>query len=161
RPGGGGGYEWNRNWYGMRTAQMCDIWRSAWGADADRLVCVLAAQAASTYDATDALKCSYWEHAPCSNHKINAIAIAPYFGTRGVPPAWTSQADGGLGQLFQSLYAQNDPSIPARGSLAQAAQWEVAYAAVAAAYRVPLIGYEGGQSFANGSAALNKLYIAA
>jgi len=49
QPGGGGGYGWNRNWFGMRTAQMCDIWKSVWGADSNRLVCVLGAQAANTY----------------------------------------------------------------------------------------------------------------
>jgi hypothetical protein len=158
--GGDGGYDWNRNWYGMRSAQMCDIWKSVWGADAVRVVCVLATQASNTYDATAALKCRYWDRAPCSDHKFNAIAIAPYFGFR-VPPEWTSQADGGLSYLFQSLYLEDDPSLPARGSLRLAAKWEADYVALAASYKLPLIAYEGGQSFANGSAALNKLYFAA
>jgi hypothetical protein len=160
QPGGGGGYEWNRNWYGMRVAQMCDLWKSAWGGDASRVVCVLAAQASVPNDATEALKCRYWDRAPCSAHKIDAIAIAPYFGFK-VPSAWTSQADGGLAFLFKSLYSQNDPSIPPKGSLGLAAQWEAAYMAELAPYKLPLIAYEGGQSFANGSDALNRLYIAA
>jgi|SRR5579862_827081 len=160
QPGAAGGDAWNRNWYGMRVAQMCDIWKSAWGADAGRVVCVLAAQASSTEDATDALRCRYWRGAPCSAHNINAVAIAPYFGFK-VPSAWTSQSDGGLGSLFQSLYSQNDPSIPLKGSLGQASQWEASYRTALAAYKLPLIAYEGGQSFANGSAALNNLYFAA
>jgi hypothetical protein len=160
QPGGGGGYEWNRNWYGMRVAQMCDAWKAVWGADAGRIVCVLAAQASNTQDATEALTCRYWRGAPCAAHNINAVAIAPYFGFK-VPAAWTSQPDSGLGSLFQSLYSQNDPSIPASGSLGQAAQWEAAYRAVLVAYKLPLIAYESGQSFANGSAALNNLYFAA
>ena len=40
RPSGREGYEYNREWFGMRTAQMCDIWRSVWRSD-PRLVCVL------------------------------------------------------------------------------------------------------------------------
>lgn len=160
QPGAAGGYAWNRNWYGMRVAQMCDIWKAVWGADSGRVVCVLAAQASSTQDATDALTCRYWRSAPCSAHNINAVAIAPYFGFK-VPAAWTSQPDGGLKLLFQSLYSQNDPSIPPKGSLGQASQWEASYRAALASYKLPLTAYEAGQSFANGSAALNNLYFAA
>ena len=159
QPGGGGGYEWNRNWYGMRTAQTCDLWKAAWGTDANRVVCVLGAQAATTYSATDALKCAYWSGAPCANHHIDAVAVAPYFGYQGVPSTWTSQADGGVTSLFASLYSQNDPSVPAGGDLNQSAGWEAAYIAALAPYKLPLVGYEGGQSFADGSTpALNTLY---
>jgi hypothetical protein len=139
-----GDYEYNRQWFGMRTAQMCDIWTSVWHSD-PRLVCVLGAQAAWSFSATEALKCPYWiQGAPCSGHAINAVAIAPYMGG-AVPPAWTSQADGGLTKLFQSLYSQNDPTtddgsffsrilrrwwprsetmIPAGGFMAQDDAWE-------------------------------------
>ena len=113
-----GDFEYNREWFGMRTAQMCDIWRSVWRSD-PRLVCVLGAQAAWSFSATEALKCPYWtQGAPCSGHAINAVAIAPYMGG-AVPSAWTSQPDGGLANLFQSLYSQNDPTIPAGGFIAQ------------------------------------------
>jgi len=158
-----GGYDGNRSWYGMRVAQMCDIWKSAWAADSGRVVCVLAAQAASIYSATAALKCPFWSTGtPCSRHGISAIAIAPYFGHQGVPPAWTSLPDGGLSLLFQSLYEQNDPRIPGRGHLSQACSWEAAYAVVASAYKLSLIAYEGGQEFANGATPeLNDLYVAA
>lgn len=109
QPSGDTGFEYNREWFGMRTAQMCDIWRSVWGLDL-RLVCVLGAQAAWSFSATEALRCPYWtQGAPCSGHAINAVAIAPYMGGE-VPSAWTSQADGGLANLFQSLYLQNDPA---------------------------------------------------
>ncbi len=47
---GRGSYEYNRQWYGMRTAQMCDIWRSVWRSE-PRLVCVLGAQAAWSFSA--------------------------------------------------------------------------------------------------------------
>lgn len=158
QPGGGGGWEWGRNWYGMRTAQMCDIWKSVWGDDASRVVCVLGSQAAG--GPQELMNCPYWSGGPCYKH-IDAVAIAPYFGY-GVPAAWTSQPDGGLTSLFQSLYSQNDPSIPVGGDLAQASQWEASYVSYLSAYKLPLIAYEGGQSFANGSTdALTNLYFAA
>jgi hypothetical protein len=185
---GGGGFEYNREWFGMRTAQMCDIWKSVWGSD-PRLVCVLGAQAANSFSATEALKCPYWSKpgsgstraAPCSAHAIDAVAIAPYMGD-AVPTAWTSQPDGGLASLFQSLYSQNDMTpddesyfsrvlkwwhhsehmIPAGGFIAQDAAWERDYITALAPYNLPLLAYEGGQSFANGSTdALNTLYMAA
>jgi hypothetical protein len=182
QPPGAGGYEYNREWFGMRTAQMCDIWKSVWGSD-PRLVCVLGAQAAWSFSATEALKCPYWtQGAPCSRHAINAIAIAPYMGG-AVPSAWTSQADGGLGNLFQSLYSQNEPDnddetyfshifrglrsrsrtiVPAGGFIAQDAAWERDFITKLAPYRLPLLAYEGGQNFANGSTnALDTLYTAA
>jgi len=154
-------YEFNREWFGMRTAQMCDIWRSVWRSD-PRLVCVLGAQAAWSASATQSLKCPYWtQGAPCSGHAINAVAVAPYMGG-AVPSAWTSQADGGLAKLFQSLYSQNDPSIPAGGYIAQDAAWLKDFTAALAPFRLPLLAYEGGQNFANGATdALNDLYMAA
>src|SRR6202453_4375746 len=181
QPSGDGGFEYIREWFGMRTAQMCDIWKSVWGSD-PRLVCVLGAQAARSFSATEALKCPYWTRgAPCSGHAINAVAIAPYMGD-ALPSAWTSQADGGLTNLFQSLYSQNDPAgddgsyfahllrrwsrpatmIPAGGFIAQDAAWEKDFIEILAPYKLPLLAYEGGQNFANGSTdALNTLYMAA
>jgi hypothetical protein len=181
QPSGDGGFEYNREWFGMRTAQMCDIWKSVWGSD-PRFVCVLGAQAARSFSATEALKCPYWTRgAPCSGHAINAVAIAPYMGD-ALPSAWTSQADGGLTNLFQSLYSQNDPAgddgsyfahllrrwsrpatmIPAGGFIAQDAAWEKDFIEILAPYKLPLLAYEGGQNFANGSTdALNTLYMAA
>jgi hypothetical protein len=166
QPGGGGGFAWNRNWYGMRAAQTCDLWKAAWGADGNRVVCVLAAQAATTYSATAALDCAYWTSgAPCSAHGFGAVAIAPYFGFGGVPSVWTSQADGGLASLFQSLYSQNDPSIPAGGSLNQTYQWETSYISALAKYKLPMIAYESGESYesspASATAPITNLYVSA
>jgi hypothetical protein len=70
--------------------------------------------------------------------------------------------DGGLSNLFQSLYMQNDSSIPNGGFLAQDAAWIKDYTTKLSPYKLPLLAYEGGQTFANGSTdALNALYIAA
>jgi hypothetical protein len=161
QPSGHGGYEYNRQWYGMRTAQMCDIWRSVWRSD-PRLVCVLGAQMAWSFTATEALNCPYWtQGAPCSGHAIDAVAVAPYMGG-AVPSAWPSLPDGGLANLFQSLYSQNDPTVPAGGFMAQDAAWQKDFVKILAPYKLPLLAYEGGQTFANGPTdALNNLYMAA
>jgi hypothetical protein len=152
RPSGKNGYEWNRNWYGMRSAQICDMWKAAWGPDRNRVICVLAAQAAYGYSATEALDCPYWTAgAPCSGHGIGAVAIAPYFGDRNLSSQWVTQPDGGLASLFGSLAAGGDSGVPDGGWFHETAQWETSYAAIAARYHLPLIGYEGGQGFISGS----------
>jgi hypothetical protein len=157
--------DYNRNWYGMRTAQMCDIWKSKWGVDASRVICVLGAQSGNPETATRSLNCPLWNGGPCAKHNINAVAISPYFGF-SVPVAWTSQPDGGLNSLFMSMKEQNDPTVPEGGWLAAASRAEAAYHKALADYRLPLIGYEGGQSFVGfpkyeDDSAVVKLYISA
>lgn len=157
----GSDYAYNRNWYGMRVGQMCDIWTAVWGADSHRVVCLLAAQAANTYTASEALKCPFWAAGkPCAAHNIAGVAIGPYFGG-DVPTEWTSHPDGGLAELFASLHVQNSPSVPAGGWLGQTSSWEKEYIALLAGYKLPLYCYECGEGFVNASEALTRLYHAA
>jgi hypothetical protein len=158
-PNNGSAFAVNQNWYGMRTAQTCDIWKSVWGADAPRVICVMGAQAANPWTATQSLSCRLWTgtgHAPCSRHGINVVAIAPYFSVTA-RASWLSAADGGLASLFSELKGRG---IPISSS------WEANYKAALAPYNVGLAAYESGQSlvgfpaYKNGSAMVN-LYIAA
>jgi hypothetical protein len=171
-PNAGSGADYGNNWYGMRVAQTCDIWKSIWGSDASRVICVMGSQNGNPWVATERLACSLWTgsgNAPCANHGIGAVAIAPYFGY-SVPSAWTSQPDGGLAMLFASLNTQNDPSIPAGGWIPHIISQMAAYPPAIAQYKLPLIAYEGGQTFVsfphgmnanNTPNALTNLYVAA
>jgi hypothetical protein len=164
--GGGSNFECNRNYMGMRTAQMCQDWKNVYGsAFASRVVCVLGAQAANNYTATDSLSCALWTAgAPCSNSKygISAIAIAPYFGYN-VPDSWTTQSDGGLTSLFTEIMQGGlAPGGAPGGMIAQAINWVSLYVPVANSHGMALIAYEGGQSLVDiGDSALTALYIAA
>ena len=152
----------NRSYFGMRVAQMCDDWKAAWGPDANRVVCVLAAQAANTWTATQSLACPLWSGGPCSAHGIGAIAIAPYFGY-DVPDSWTTQSDGGLDSLFTEMTQGGlAPGGYAGGMIKQAIDWVTSYVPVANSYGLPLVAYEGGQTLVNSNdAALTALYMAA
>jgi hypothetical protein len=88
--------------------------------------------------------------------------LRPIRAARCLPPG-TSHTDGGLADLFQSIYSQNDPSIPKGGFLAQVAGWQRDYAKnVLGPYKLRLIAYEGGQGFASGATdALDHLCVAA
>ena len=141
------------NWYGKRTAEMCDIWKAEWAGEESRVVCVLAAQAANTSTATVAFDCRLWNQAPCIAHGIQALAIAPYFGhyvgnvaTGSEVASWTLDSDGGLGRLFGELGVGGQlTGGPQGGALAWAAQWVAQYANLAKARGLTLLAYEGGQ----------------
>ncbi|MDP9017493.1 MAG: hypothetical protein M3N19_04150, partial [Candidatus Eremiobacteraeota bacterium] len=125
-----------------------------WGADSSRVICVLGAQAANPYTATQSLICPLWTgsgNAPCSNHNINAVAIAPYFGNFQVQKPLLAAADGGQAQLFQQL--SND--------LSQVAKWVASYKTALATYNLPLLAYEGGQTLTSHDPPVTQLYIAA
>ena len=162
------------NWYGKRTAEMCDIWRTEWAGDANRVVCVLAAQAANPWTARAALSCPLWSQGPCQSHGIKAVAIAPYFGgylgnpTNGAEVlGWTADADGGLNRLFAELGIGGQlTGGPAGGALAQSAQWVAQYANLAKSYGLTLLAYEGGQSLVGmgsfqNNQALTNLFVSA
>ncbi|MCK6546148.1 IPT/TIG domain-containing protein [Myxococcota bacterium] len=142
------------NWYGMRTAQMCDLVKAAFGANRNRVVCVLAGQAANAWTLSQAADCPLWtEGAPCHAHGIDALSIAPYFdvrvdagSNRAELIAIANQADGGVNAMFTELERGGVLSTGwTGGSLAEATRRMTAAAAVASARNLALVAYEGGQ----------------
>lgn len=169
-PGNTNPYVANRNWYGMRTAQMCDIWAQVWGADFSRVHCVMGAQAAWTYSATEALDCPLWSAGPCYKHHFTDVAIAPYFGWAPAQAAasWNSA---GVASVVDDIFGQiNSGGLIAKGygggALKQASDWEAAYKTALAPYGLPFIAYEGGQgltpfpAYYNGSTVVNAFITA-
>ena len=156
----GGNYAWNRNYFGMRTAQMAQDLQTAVGTGLfTRVIPVLGAQAATTDTATRALAATYWTtgSGPPSSYPIKAIAIAPYWGNNPSPSdctVMTGQSDGGLDDFFATLTSQSGSSgytyssVPAGGYLGQAEGWIKNYTALMPSYpSMKLIAYEGGQAF--------------
>jgi hypothetical protein len=168
-----GAYQAATDWYGMRTAQMCDIWKAVWGNDFSRVHCVLGAQTENPYTATQALDCPLWVgsgNAPCSKHHISEVAICWYFSF-AVPASWgTLTRAQQLDQLFSELnHGGLIPGDYPGGYLKQAADFEKAYALALKPYDLPFISYEGGQGFSGAFASSQypegswavELYIAA
>ena len=149
-----GSVNYNGNWYGMRTAQMCDIWKAAWRADAPRVICVMGAQAVNPDTAKAALNCPLWSgrgNAPCAAHGIGVVAIAPYLFVEP-QSSWTANSDRGLASLFFSLTL----------ALSEVSADEARYKTALAAYKLPLIAYEGGQSLIGASGPdMQQLFVAA
>jgi hypothetical protein len=141
------------NWYGKRTAEICDIWKSVWAEQDERVICVMSAQATRSETAEWALACELWtEGTPCEHHQIDALAIAPYFGGHigrqqheNTVVGWTQASDGGLDQLFTELSAGGLLTGTQTDTLPQVYTRIADYVQLAANHNLPLIAYEGGQ----------------
>ncbi len=156
------------NWHGQRTAQMCELWKAAWGSDADRVTCVLGAQAANAYSQTQAADCPFSTLQPCSAHGIGAVAIAPYFGGYlGQPSAQATVRSWTLDTLFTEIEQGGQlAGGPPGGALAEARHWLAPQRTAADARGLHLISYEGGQHLVGvfgveNDAAITTLFTAA
>lgn len=165
-------------WYGLRSAEICEIWRAVFGPDAARIHCVIGAQAANPWTAKQALDCPLGAaesaDTACVRRGITGLAIAPYFGYYLGHPrhlaalhAWVQQPGGGLDSLFAELYTGGafDDS-PAGGGLADAREQMMQAADIAQTHGIELLAYEGGQHLVGLQAvvadqAVTALFIAA
>ncbi len=147
----GSGFDRRLNWHAKRTAQMCDLWKGAFGAQASRVVCVLGAQAANAYTQTQAADCPMWVAGrPCSGHGIDAVAIAPYFGGYlGGPSGESTVQSWTLNDLFTEFNTGGVyPGGPSGGALNEVHAWITSHKTAANARGLHLITYEGGQHLA-------------
>jgi len=134
------------NWFGQRSAQMCEIWKGVFSDAPNRVVCVMGSQAANPAVTTDALDCTFSAMTPCYKHGIGAVAIAPYFGgylgapeNAAVVQTWT------LSQLFTELNSGHVLSGSSPGALAESTGWMRSQVSAATKYALPVVAYEGGQ----------------
>ncbi len=152
------GYFKRINWYGKRMAEVCETWKSVWGDQSERVVCVMASHAAVPWTLTAALDCPLWvEGAPCVEHGIDALAIAPYFGvitneeSDDVLASWSSDADGGVNRVFDELTIGGLlPDSPPGGILQEVYSFMSDGAPIADSYGLEFITYEGGQHLVKG-----------
>jgi hypothetical protein len=151
------------NWHGKRTAEVCEIWKSVFAASSERVICVLASQAANSWTAQEGLSCPLWNETPCVSHGINAIAVAPYFGGYLGEPGNASQVSGwssssaGMTKLFTELQSGGKlAGGPTGGAVAQSFEWIEANKSIADLFNVALLSYEGGQHLVGVSGAENN-----
>lgn len=141
-------------WYGMRTAQVCDIWKSVFADQKHRVVCVMGTQTAWEGLENYALDCPYWVaegNKPCYQHGIDAYAITGYFsGGLGLPEnsstveSWLNEPDGGFGKALQQL-KQGGLLAGFKDSLPDVYNRFIYHAHVAKNKNFKLVAYEGGQ----------------
>jgi hypothetical protein len=137
-------------WYGMRAAQMSDIWKEVFGRERDRVVAVLSTQTSWPGLEEALLNCPYWVaegNTPCYQHG-DAYAITGYVsGHLGAPEhektveSWLNDADGGVGQALKQL---GDESTLG-GDVQEVVEAFHYQAKIAQAKGLRLLAYEAGQ----------------
>ena len=162
----GSDFDKRLNRFGERTAQICQLWRTAFGAQADRVRCVMAGQAANTYIAETALQCPLSTLKPCRDKGIYGLAIAPYVGDHiGLPEfestvaGWTREADGGLIRMFNELNTGTELRYEGLSGMPIVRSRISAHAALASSQKVALLAYEGGQHLVGVGAPANNTAI--
>lgn len=155
------GFTKRMNYVGMRSDQVCRIWKSVWGTQANRVQCVMPG-GPFDYPAAEALDCPFYAAqvgVPNCATRMSAVAAAPYFGgyiddnpnSSGGNftqlNAWTLQADGGLSSLFNELNTGSLLRLPTAvgGALPPAREVMRDNKQVANQFGLRLVAYEGGQ----------------
>jgi len=154
-------YQANTLYGSLRAVQVGKDWKTAWGSSAGRVIRVFGGwngnpgYTQAWLQQTD--PGSYYSGTVASN--VDAVAIAPYLGY-GVPDTFT------LDQLFTEIMSGGLVSAASGGypggMIAQTIAWAQMNYAIASSFGLPLVAYEGGQTFVAGSdTALQTLYAAA
>ncbi len=142
------------NKYGERSAQICDIWKKVFNDQPgkERVLCVMAGQAANAAVVTQSLDCQLSSIKPCYQHGIHAVGLVDYFAWYvGDPdPKFSSQVEKWtLDDLFKEI---NVGGVlvggPSGGALKLTKSFLDANAIVANQRNLKLIAYEGGQALA-------------
>lgn len=141
-------------WYGMRTAQMCNIWKSVFGEQKHRVVCAMGTQTVWKGLESSALECSYWVaegNKPCYQHGIDVYAIAGYFSgnlggseSTSTIESWMNEPDGGFGKALKQL-SEGGLLGGFKNSLPDAYELFKYHSDVAQKKNLQLVAYEGGQ----------------
>jgi hypothetical protein len=159
-------------WYGMRTAQMSDIWKQVFGQQRDRVVSVLSTQTAWRGLENPALDCPLWVaegNKPCYQHGIDVLAIAGYFGgnlgqgdSQAIVEGWIREGEAGFKKAIEQL--QKGLLIPTDGfddTLKGVADSFRYYKNVAQERGLQLVAYEGGQHLvSSGNETLSEFFMA-
>lgn len=151
---------WGKNgdgfmqWHGMRTAQICKIWKQVFDKDSQRIVCVFGTTMGKGIE-TSGLECPLYVkegNEPCYK-SFDAYSIAPYFSGRlsgGNNPvivktieSWIKSKDGGIKKGFEQI--SNSKYFEAHDSLTKLKEYFKYHKSVADKYKLDLIAYEGGQ----------------
>ena len=141
------------NWYGMRSVQMCQIFKQEFGGQRNRVKCAMGTLNSVPWVGKEMLDCPLHRPANGCGRHIDAFGVGPYFGdyiarkeNRATVKSWTRDADGGKSRLFQEILnggmLANGPQGGAFPLLAGQLQKNKA---LADKYNLEMVAYEAGQ----------------
>lgn len=161
-------FEFRLNYFGMRSAQMCQLFKAEFGAQASRVKCMMGGFVANDWVTDRILSCPLYAQTEggyvCSKN-MYGVAIAPYFAgyfhEDKYLPLWQDWLDNepekGFSQLFQEMYdgllylRTYDPDepdwaqAPEHGAIAMTTEFIKRNKQVADKHGIKLTAYEGGQ----------------
>lgn len=144
-------------WYGMRTAQMAQIWKSVFGTESKRLKTVMSTQTGWKGLEDYALNTPEWvkEGNEPAWKSVDAYAITGYFSgglgaaeNAATVKSWLNDPDGGFAKAIQQL--RSGGLLPSDDSIADTIANFRYHANVAAGHQLQLVAYEGGQHIVSG-----------
>lgn len=158
-------------WYGMRSAQVSDLWKQVFADQPERVVSILSTQTSWLGLENAALDCPLWVaegNTPCYQHGIDAFAISGYFGGNFSTPdniaaveSWTTESENGFTNAIAQL--KEGTLLPAEGhddSLPGIKKSFDYHQKVAQDRNLKLVVYEGGQHLTSpDNEALSEFFI--
>ena len=184
-------YEYRLNYFGRRSAEMCQIFKQEFGDQAERIDCVMGGFVAGAWTNEQILACPLWaaeNNDQTCGSQMDSLAIGPYFGgylhhdryldvwlgLLNDDPSATMDFlfeeifQGGLRDLTYDPELPDWSQAPVDGSLASVRQHVQENERVAEQYNLKLTAYEGGQhltfagNMADGREQINEqLFLAA
>jgi len=150
--------------HGMKTAQMCDIWKQVFGEDRERVICVLGVHTGWKGLEQSALDCPLYVaegHKPCWQNGIDVLGVTGYFSgllqeeeNEDTIASWLSNSDSNYAfdRAFQQLEIGGVEGIKrddngSSDSVEDAIQAFQYFGEEAAKKGLGLIWYEGGTHF--------------
>ena len=141
------------NWYAKRSVEMCNIFKKEFGAERNRVKCVVGSLNSVPWVGKEILDCPLWKEAKGCGRHIDAYGIGPYFGdyiarkeNRATVKGWTRNADGGKSRLFQEiLHGGMIKDGPEGGSMTRLRDQLFANKKLADKYGLEMLAYEAGQ----------------
>jgi hypothetical protein len=148
-------------WHGMRTAQMCDIWKGTFAGETHRVHCTLGVQKGWEGLEQGALNCPKWVeegNEACYKHGIDSIGVTTYFSgcvngkkkdeeSNEIIRSWFQEPDGGITKGMEQI--SNAAHFPCDNT--SAGDNFKYYKEVADEYGLQLVAYEGGQHITGNS----------
>lgn len=143
-------------WYGMRTAQMGQIWKSVFGAQANRVATVISTQTGWKGLENYILNTPAWvkEGNQPAWKSVDAYAVTGYFsGSLGSPEnaetvkSWLKLPDGGFANALQQL--RSGGLLKGADSIADTIASFQYHGEVARQHGLQFVAYEGGQHIVN------------
>ena len=155
------------NYYGMRSHQMCDITKTVFDENSERVLCVMGGQTGVPWVAEQSLACPYYApqngNTDCGSN-MDVLAVGNYFAGYFADERylntlnqWAGIGAQGIDNLFAEFYHgvlreltyhPDEPEwwqAPEHGALAQAREQIASSLALAQQYQLMLASYESGQ----------------